>query len=122
VATNLLSNALKYTPEGEIHLTVGTVEADHWYLRVSDTGVGIAPSDQARVFNEFERAADEDIPGAGLGLAIVKELCRTLEGVIHFKSRKGHGTSFEIHFPVRLREPETDGGLNAGGDHCSTRC
>ncbi|WP_317923345.1 sensor histidine kinase [Cupriavidus sp. TA19] len=110
VATNMLSNALKYTPEGEVHLTVGRVEADHWYLRVSDTGVGIAPSDQARVFNEFERAADEDIPGAGLGLAIVKELCRTLEGVIHFKSRKGHGTSFEIHFPVRLREPEATGG------------
>jgi signal transduction histidine kinase len=55
------------------------------------------------VFDEFERAAGDDIPGAGLGLAIVRELCRVLQGQIHFESRVGHGTTFEIRFPVELR-------------------
>jgi hypothetical protein len=58
---------------------------------VSDTGVGIAPSDSDRVFDEFERAAGDDIPGPGLGLAIVKELCRVLDGQIDFVSREGIG-------------------------------
>lgn len=52
---------------------MGWVDADHWYLRLSDTGVGIAPSDQARVFNQFERAAEGDIPGTGLGLATLPD-------------------------------------------------
>ncbi len=72
-----------------------------WYLRVADTGVGIAPSDTDRVFDEFERAAGDDIPGVGLGLAIVKELCRVLEGKIRFETCEGHGTTFEIRFPVQ---------------------
>ncbi|GAB7549068.1 ATP-binding protein [Cupriavidus sp. 8B] len=99
VALNLLSNATKFTSSGEIELTMGRCEGSHWYLRVSDTGIGIASSDQVRVFDEFERAAGNEIPGAGLGLSIVKELCRVLNGEIHFGSRKGQGTTFEIRFP-----------------------
>jgi signal transduction histidine kinase len=78
-------------------------EDDRWRLRVSDTGVGIGASDRERVFKEFERAADDDVPGAGLGLAIVKELCRVLEGEIRFDSQEGEGTIFEISFPTRLQ-------------------
>jgi signal transduction histidine kinase len=103
VALNLLTNAAKYTRVGQIELTMTAVENDCWRLRVSDTGVGIGASDRERVFKEFERATDDDIPGAGLGLAIVKELCRVLEGQIRFDSQEGEGTIFEITFPMRLQ-------------------
>jgi len=106
IAVNLLSNATKYTTSGEIELAFATAGAQHWSIRVSDTGVGIAPSDSDRVFDEFERAAGDDIPGTGLGLAIVKELCRVLDGRIDFVSREGVGTSFEIRFPLTLAAPQ----------------
>ncbi|CAE6716758.1 Adaptive-response sensory-kinase SasA [Paraburkholderia domus] len=106
IAVNLLSNATKYTKSGEIELAFAAAGAKHWSIRVSDTGVGIAPSDTDRVFDEFERAAGEDIPGTGLGLAIVKELCRVLSGQIDFASREGVGTTFEIRFPLELAETE----------------
>ncbi|WP_434115020.1 sensor histidine kinase [Paraburkholderia caffeinilytica] len=106
IAVNLLSNATKYTKSGEIELDFATAGTEHWSIRVSDTGVGIAPSDTNRVFDEFERAAGEDIPGTGLGLAIVKELCRVLNGQIDFASREGVGTRFEIRFPLVLAETE----------------
>ncbi|NPT46299.1 histidine kinase [Paraburkholderia sp. 1N] len=106
IAVNLLSNATKYTKSGEIELTFATAGTEHWSIRVSDTGVGIAPSDADRVFDEFERAAGEDIPGTGLGLAIVKELCRVLNGQIDFASREGVGTTFEIRFPLVLAETD----------------
>ncbi len=103
VALNLLSNATKYTREGEVELVIARCGDSRWFMRVADTGVGIAPSDTERVFREFERVAGNDIPGAGLGLAIVRELCRALEGEIHFESREGQGTTFEIRFPVDLK-------------------
>jgi signal transduction histidine kinase len=106
IAVNLLSNAAKYTTAGEIELAFAAVGSDRWSIRVSDTGVGIAPSDADRVFDEFERAAGDDIPGTGLGLAIVKELCRVLKGQIDFASREGVGSTFEIRFPLTLAEPD----------------
>ncbi|NKJ47844.1 histidine kinase [Burkholderia sp. SG-MS1] len=103
IALNLLTNAAKYTKAGQIELTMIATQGEHWRLRVSDTGVGIGASDRERVFKEFERATDDDVPGVGLGLAIVKELCRVLEGDIRFDSREGEGTIFEITFPMRLQ-------------------
>lgn len=105
VALNLLSNATKYTVSGEIELSMARLADGKWSIRVADTGVGIALSDADRVFDEFERAAGDDIPGTGLGLAIVKELCRVLRGQIHFRSREGSGTTFEIRFPAELQLP-----------------
>uniref|UniRef100_E1TDX3 histidine kinase n=1 Tax=Burkholderia sp. (strain CCGE1003) TaxID=640512 RepID=E1TDX3_BURSG len=102
IAVNLLSNAIKYTQSGQVELHFAAAGPEHWSIRVSDTGVGIAPGDADRVFHEFERAADENIPGTGLGLAIVKELCRVLGGQIDFASREGVGTSFTIRFPLTL--------------------
>jgi signal transduction histidine kinase len=100
VALNLLSNAIKYTTAGEVELAILASGAGHWTLRVSDTGVGIDVADRERVFEEFERAAADDIPGSGLGLAIVKELSRQLQGEIRFESYKGRGSVFEVQFPV----------------------
>jgi len=104
IAINLLSNATKYTKSGEINLGFATAGSSHWSIHVSDTGVGIAPEDSDRVFDEFQRAAGQDVPGTGLGLAIVKELCRLLGGQINFISREGVGTTFEIRFPLAPAE------------------
>ncbi|MFB9124284.1 sensor histidine kinase [Paraburkholderia dipogonis] len=106
IAVNLLSNATKYTKSGQIELNFAMAGAEHWSMCVADTGVGIAPSDADRVFDEFERAAGDDIPGTGLGLAIVKELCRVLNGHIDFVSREGVGTRFEIRFPLVLAQAQ----------------
>jgi signal transduction histidine kinase len=106
VALNLLSNAIKYTTSGEIALSISVAPGDRWRLRVADTGVGIGEADQERVFEEFERAAADDIPGAGLGLAIVKELSRALDGELRFQSSKGYGSVFEVTFPLVL-EPKS---------------
>ena len=73
---------------------------------MADTGVGIGVEDHERVFEEFERAAADDIPGTGLGLAIVKELSRALKGELRFQSYKGNGSVFEVTFPLTL---EVDG-------------
>ncbi len=105
IAINLLSNATKYTKSGEINLGFVLSGLGHWSIHVSDTGVGIAPEDSNRVFDEFERAAGQDVPGTGLGLAIVKELCRLLGGQIDFVSHEGLGTTFEIRFPLAPAEP-----------------
>jgi signal transduction histidine kinase len=114
VALNLLTNAAKYTKVGQVELAM-TADGDHqWRLRVSDTGVGIGASDRERVFKEFERATEDDIPGAGLGLAIVRELTRVLGGQIRFDSNEGEGTSFEITFPVGLDARE--GGEGGEGE------
>ncbi|RKT21218.1 hypothetical protein B0G69_4594 [Paraburkholderia sp. RAU2J] len=106
IAVNLLSNATKYTKSGQVELQFAMAGTEHWTIRVSDTGVGISASDAERVFDEFERAAGEDIPGTGLGLSIVKELCRILNGHIDFMSREGVGTTFHIRFPVVLEETQ----------------
>ncbi|WP_233855785.1 sensor histidine kinase [Paraburkholderia sp. HD33-4] len=103
IAVNLLTNAIKYTKSGQVEFQFATHGAEHWTIRVSDTGVGIAAADVERVFDEFERAAGEEIPGTGLGLAIVRELCRVLGGQIGIASREGVGTTFEIRFPLRVQ-------------------
>jgi signal transduction histidine kinase len=102
IALNLISNATKYTNAGQVELGMSRKGLDHWCLRVADTGIGIASADADRVFEEFERAADEDTPGVGLGLAIVRELCRNLKGQLSFSSKVGQGSAFEIRFPVQM--------------------
>ncbi len=102
IALNLISNATKYTNAGQVELGMSRKGLDHWCLRVADTGIGIASADADRVFEEFERAADEDTPGVGLGLAIVRELCRNLKGQLSFSSKVGQGSAFEIRFPFQM--------------------
>ncbi|MBP0595457.1 sensor histidine kinase [Paraburkholderia sp. LEh10] len=106
IAINLLTNAAKYTKAGEVSLEFSARGNEHWCLRVSDTGVGIGATDRERVFKEFERANEDDVPGAGLGLAIVSELCRMLGGELRFDSRVGVGTTFEITFALQWRAAE----------------
>ncbi len=101
VVLNLVSNAIKFTLHGEIairlHDVAGGVELD-----VHDTGVGITPQDQPRVFDRFFRAAQpqgRSIEGSGIGLALVRELVHMHGGSIALQSQPGIGSSFR----VRLR-------------------
>jgi signal transduction histidine kinase len=99
---NLISNSVKFTPEGgRISLTVKR-EGSEAVMTVSDTGVGIAPEDQARVFHKFERGpgAHRQI-GAGLGLALVKSLIELHGGRVELRSTPGKGTEVTCRIPAR---------------------
>ncbi len=103
VLLNLLSNALKFTPEGgriDVRATVneGLVE-----VSVIDTGVGIAPEDQEAVFEEFRQVgtADKKVEGTGLGLALSRKFIELHGGRIWVKSQVGTGSTFTFTLPVR---------------------
>jgi signal transduction histidine kinase/CHASE2 domain-containing sensor protein len=100
IFNNLLSNALKYSPNGG----KVQVEVDYWIecvvIRISDEGIGIPIQDQERLFEAFYRATNVDtIHGTGLGLAIVKRCVDVHEGQIHIASEAGKGTTFTITLP-----------------------
>jgi len=101
VLYNLMGNAIKFTSEGEVTLTVkGTQVNDHTLYKfdVTDTGIGLAPDDMERIFNEFEQAGDgkQQQSGTGLGLAITKKLIESQGGNITVKSKLGRGSSFIV--------------------------
>lgn len=101
--TNLISNAIKYTPSGgQVRVTLE--EQDGWAVgMVEDTGIGIAPEDQARIFEEFYRApqAKEVEPrGTGLGLSLVKRVVEGHGGTIAVESQLGQGSRFTFRLPV----------------------
>lgn len=98
---NLLSNALKFTKEGGI-VTVSARRLDgEMLLEVTDTGIGIAEEDQARVFGKFERGSRENRQGgAGLGLSLVKSLIELHGGEVEMESEIGGGTRVICHVPI----------------------
>lgn len=96
---NLLDNAVRHSPEGSrIHL-VSTRERDWVSVAVADEGPGIAPEDQARVFDRFWRA-DRSRGGGGLGLAIVKQTVESHGGTVLLSSAPGAGSTFYICLPA----------------------
>lgn len=100
---NLLSNAIKYTPEGgRVDVRLG-VEGAHAVLSVEDTGIGIAPDDQGRVFERFyrvDKARSRQLGGTGLGLSIVKHVALAHGGNISLKSAPGRGSTFRVQIPL----------------------
>ncbi len=106
VLVNLLSNALKFTTTGSIHIAA-ELEAERgpWQIAVHDTGTGIAESDRDRIFEAFEQAgpAGKVSAGTGLGLAISRRLARLLGGDVNVDSTLGHGSTFVLTLPL---EPE----------------
>ncbi|GAB1542148.1 sensor histidine kinase [Scytonema sp. NUACC21] len=102
ILTNLLSNAIRYTEVGSVKLTCNIVDASHLSVAVSDTGVGIAPEDQLRVFDPFFRAENivTNVPDStGLGLAIVSQLVKLMQGKIELVSQVGVGSTFTVILP-----------------------
>jgi signal transduction histidine kinase len=112
ILVNLLSNAVKFTPAGgevavlarELRRRGGAVNGLE--LRVRDTGPGIAPDDQARVFLEFEQVRGTQ-GGTGLGLPISRKLARMLGGDLTLESRLGEGSTFVLRLPLEAPVPGT---------------
>jgi len=99
---NLISNAIKYTPEGgRVGMTFRPETDETVRIVVSDNGIGIPKSEMSRVFTYFFRASNvQEAIGTGLGLAIVKEIVAKHGGQIQVESEEGSGTSLVIHLPV----------------------
>jgi len=104
VLNNLLGNALKYTPSGgSVHLGCKMSETE-LLITVKDTGLGIAPEDQHRIFEKFQRANDPDVQsetGTGIGLTTAREIVRRHGGEIEVMSEKGQGSTFVVKMPVK---------------------
>jgi len=107
VVDNLLSNALKFTPDGgEVTVSLGYGAAD-LTVRVSDTGIGIQPKEQERVFERFyqvDGSTSRRYGGIGLGLALVKEIVEAHGGTVAVQSEVGRGSVFSFTLPVAASE------------------
>ena len=107
IATNLIGNALKFTCSGGITVKLGTSGAGALALMVSDTGIGIDPSEHKRIFERFvqvDGTATRHLGGAGLGLAITHALVDLMKGSIKVKSTLGEGTTFTVELPLPRSE------------------
>ncbi len=100
IVGNLLSNALKYSPEDSTVSFAIDCGSDQITFRVQDNGIGIPEADQRRLFEAFHRASNAGhIPGTGLGLAIVKQTVELHGGAVAFESQEGVGTTFTVTLP-----------------------
>lgn len=127
ILLNLLSNAIKFTDKGYIRLRVfslmeqevGDEPGRLVRFEVQDTGIGISPSDQEKLFQEFsqiERSFTRRFGGTGLGLAICRRLITLLGGEIGVESQPGKGSRFWFMVPLRVAEGTARDGRDARGD------
>ncbi len=110
---NLLSNAVRYTPnDGRVCVACG-VEGDEVWVNVADTGIGMAPEVKARIFEKFYRARearDVEAQGLGLGLALVNDLVVAHGGRVEVESEPGAGSTFRVVLPRRDERQEGERG------------
>jgi signal transduction histidine kinase/DNA-binding response OmpR family regulator len=107
---NLLSNASKFTENGTVTLTVERREPDWITFLVRDTGIGMTPEQQAKLFQAFSQAdasTTRKYGGTGLGLVITQQFCKLLGGEIRVESEAGQGTTFIMQLPEQLQIPES---------------
>nr|NIO68944.1 GAF domain-containing protein [Anaerolineae bacterium] len=103
VVSNLVGNAIKFTPEGGMVTVSAREEKSQIAVEVKDTGIGIAPEDQVHLFEKFYRVSSEetsDIEGTGLGLAIVKSIVEGHGGRVWVKSEPSQGSTFGFTLPI----------------------
>jgi signal transduction histidine kinase len=106
---NLVSNAVKFTPPGGRVVVALGASGDNVVLAVSDTGMGVPPAEQRRLFDRFFRtssAQERAIEGTGLGLTIARAIVEAHGGSIDFTSVEGEGTTFRVQLP--LAGPQVD--------------
>jgi signal transduction histidine kinase len=111
IVVNLLSNAFKFTQEGQVVLRVCLDAADTWMIQVSDTGIGIPPHARTLIFEEFRQldgASTRAYTGTGLGLAITRNLVRIMEGQITVDSDLGKGSTFTVTLPLNTEQVEAN--------------
>ncbi|MEZ5530651.1 MAG: ATP-binding protein [Porticoccaceae bacterium] len=108
ILSNLISNAIKFTDEGGVYLTLKTDEAQAVIIEIRDTGIGIPESAQNQLFNAFAQA-DTSISrrfgGTGLGLSIVKSLVDLMDGDVQLHSQEGKGSTFRLRLPLSMALP-----------------
>ena len=103
ILSNLIDNAVKYTPPGGRVTISGRVDGSVVLGEVADTGPGIAPEHQSRVFERFyrvDKARSRELGGTGLGLSIVKHLTQAMGGSVEVKSQVGQGSTFTVRLPA----------------------
>jgi signal transduction histidine kinase len=104
IAVNLLSNAVKFTPDGGKVAVSAKMDTTHVEVAVKDTGIGIAPEDQAAVFEEFKQVGRDytrKAEGTGLGLTLTKRFVELHGGEVRLESALGQGSTFTVTFPLR---------------------
>jgi signal transduction histidine kinase len=122
VVRNFVSNAVKFTPSGEIRVTVTRTDADTVRFAVQDTGIGIAPENVERIFEEFgqvENAAQRHVKGTGLGLSLARTIAQLLGGTVGVESELGKGSTFWIEIPrvdARAASDWSDVTIEVGAD------
>ncbi len=101
--TNILSNALKFTPKGGIVRLDGKIMADSILITITDSGIGIPPKDLTHIFERFyrvEKSRNRKMGGGGLGLAITKTLVGRHAGQVWAESKEGEGTQIYVELPL----------------------
>lgn len=118
VATNIISNAIKYTKQGKVTVKIGFESITNnicvLIFKVSDTGIGIKKENIPHLFDAFERFDGPDkkyIEGTGVGLTLVKELLRLMDGSIDVESEVGKGSTFTVTIPQKVVSKEPIGEL-----------
>jgi signal transduction histidine kinase/CheY-like chemotaxis protein len=115
VLTNLITNAIKYSDKGEIHISCrlhqGSVKKTEFLLTVQDNGIGIAKENLGKVFEEFTRVDDNSnkklIVGTGLGLPICRRIILQQQGEINVESELGAGSTFSVKIPyAKVKQPK----------------
>lgn len=106
---NLISNALKFTPENGIITLSSKIDATHIFLKVSDTGIGIDEEAQKNIFDRFYQVESNSVDGnkgTGIGLSLTHEIVKYLGGNIEVVSSIGKGTSFTVELPIINKDKE----------------
>ena len=110
VLLNLLNNAIKFTPHGEVHLSIAKAGEDRLLFEVSDTGVGIEPEELAGIFEAFTQTrAGAAAGGSGLGLAISQHLIARMGGALRVQSQLGLGSRFFFDLPLAAANASAHG-------------
>ncbi len=115
ILRNFISNALKFTEQGEVRVSACVAENGDLVFSVADTGIGIAPEDQQRIFQDFaqvDNPIQRRVKGTGLGLPLSQKLATLLGGEVRVESKPGAGSTFSVQIPVRYEQP-TEMGLQS---------